>query len=317
MNPSNAATRLIPSLCIGLLIACEVAFPQAPPPPTATTPGESLREQGDIPGAIAEFEKVYLKNPTDQRNIYNLALALSINKQLDSCFKYLIMAVDMNPSIDALTNPDLLTAREDKRWGEFEDKLIATLNAKLSQPFKDVEYAKALWRLRAWDQAFFTEIGIAGRKIGMKSSVVEALWKFKFMVQERNEQELDRLIASKGWPRVGSVGREAAMAAYLVAMHSHKGLQKKYLTTIKGICQEKELPWERYALIYDRSLVNENKPQRFGTHTKYNEQTKAEELYPLEDESKVNEWRKEIGLPPLKNISGNSTPLSNPQNSRP
>jgi hypothetical protein len=120
------------------------------------------------------------------------------------------------------------------------------------------------------------------------------------MVQEKNEQELDRLIASKGWPRVGRVGREAAMAAYLVTMHSHTGLQKKYLTTIKRICEEKELPWERYALIYDRSLVNENKPQRFGTHTKYNEQAKAEELYPLEDESKVNEWRKELGLPPLE-----------------
>lgn len=300
MDHTNAAAKIIPFLCIGFLIACAVAFSQAPPPPNSTTPGESLMEQGDIPGAIAEFEKVYLKNPTDQRNIYNLALALSINRQLDSCFKYLTMAVDMRPSIEALTDSDLLTAREDKRWGEFEDKLIATLNAKLNQPFKDVEYAKALWRMRAWDQAFFREVGIAGRKIGLKSSVVEALWKFKFMVQERNEQELDRLIAAKGWPRVGGVGREAAMAAYLVAMHSHTGLQKKYLSTIKRICEEKELPWERYALICDRSLFNENKPQRFGTHTRYNERTKAEELYPLEDESKVNEWRKEIGLPPLE-----------------
>ena len=169
MSHLNAADKLIPSLCLALLIACEVAVPQAPPPPNSATPGESLKEQGDIPGAIAEFEKVYLSNPTDQRNIYNLALALSINRQLDSCFKYLSMAVDMNPSIEALTSPDLLTAREDKRWAQFEDKLIATLNAKLNQPFKDVEYAKALWRLRAWDQAFFREIGIAGRKIGMKS----------------------------------------------------------------------------------------------------------------------------------------------------
>ncbi len=258
MSHLNAANKLMPLLCVHFLVACEVVFSQVPPPPpNSATPGESLREQGDIPGAIAEFEKVYLE-------------------------------------------PDLVTARGDKRWGEFEDRLIATLNAKLNQPFKDVEYAKALWKLRAWDQAFFREVGIAGRKIGMKSSVVEALWQFKFMVQEKNERELVRLIDNKGWPRVGRVGAEAAMATYLVAMHSHTGLQKKYLTTIKKICEEKELPWERYALIYDRSLFNENKPQRFGTHTKYNERTKAEELYPLEDESKVNEWRKELGLPPLE-----------------
>jgi hypothetical protein len=51
--------------------------------------------------------------------------------------------------------------------------------------------------------------------------------------------------------------------------------------------------------MYDRSRFNENKPQRYGTHTKYNEKTNSEELYPLEDETKVDEWRKELGLPPL------------------
>jgi hypothetical protein len=224
------------------------------------------------------------------------------------------MAVEMNPSITPLTDPDLLTAREDKRWAEFEDKLIATLNAKLDHPFKDVEYAKALWRLHAWDQAFFIEVGIAGRKLGMKSSVVEALWKFKFVIQGRNQEQLETLIDRKGWPRIGNVGREAAMAAYLVVMHSQTGLQKKYLATIKKICEEKELPWERYALIYDRSLFNEGKPQRFGTHTKYNEATKTEELYPLEDESKVNEWRKELRLPPLEEHLKRFNIIFRPQN---
>jgi hypothetical protein len=292
--------RPLVSVLIGILAVCEFGISQTGPPPTPGTPGERLRGDGDIPGAIAEFEKVYAQNPNDQKNIYNLARALSINRQLDKCFQYLAIAVEMDPSLAPLTDPDLLTARDDKRWGDFEDKLVTTLNAKSNNSYKDVEYAKALWRLRAWDQAFFVEVGIAGRKIGMKSSVVEALWKFKFMIQERNQEELEGLIAKKGWPRIGDVGREAAMAAYLVMMHSENGLQKKYLATIKKICEEKELPWERYAAIYDRSLFNDNKPQRYGTHTRYNEQTKTQELYPLEDESKVNKWREEIGLPPLE-----------------
>lgn len=177
--------------------------------------------------------------------------------------------------------------------------LVATLNARSNNAYKDVEYAKALWKLRAWDQAFFVEVGIAGRRIGMKSSAVEALWAFKFMIQRRNQAEIERLIDKKGWPRVGAVGPEAAMAAFLVVMHSNDGLQKKYLADIKKVCEAGELPWERYAAIYDRSLFNENKPQKYGTHTRYNEQTKKQELYPLEDESKVGEWRKELGLPPL------------------
>jgi hypothetical protein len=284
-----------------ILGAGQLGFSQpGPPPGNPGTPGERLRAEGDIPGAIAEFEKAYAQDPKDQKNVYNLACALSINRQLDKCFRYLALAVEMEPSLAPLIEPDLLTARDDKRWEDFEAKLVATLNAKAQHPYRDVEYAKALWRLRAWDQAFFVEVGIAGRKTGLKSSVVEALWKFKFMIQKRNQEEIKSLIAERGWPRVADVGSEAAMAAYLVVMHSADGLQKEYLATIKKVCEEKELPWERYALIYDRSLFNENKPQRFGTHTRYNEQTKTAELYPLENESKVNAWRKEIGLPPLE-----------------
>ena len=284
-----------------LLAACEIGFSQAPPPPPGGgAPGERLRAEGDIPGAIAEFEKAYAQDPKDQKNVYNLARAFSINRKLDKCFQFLALAVDMEPSLAPLTDPDLLTARGDKRWTAFEDKLVATLNAKLNNPYKDVEYAKALWKMRAWDQAFFIEVGIAGRKVGMKSSVVEALWAFKFMIQARNQAELEGLIARKGWPRVGQVGPEAAMAAFLVTMHSSDGAQKIYLADIKKACEAKELPWERYAAIYDRSLFNDGKPQRFGTHTSYNEQTKTTELYPLEDESKVDEWRRELGLPPLE-----------------
>jgi hypothetical protein len=293
-------SKTLVTVLICILVICGFGFSQAGPPPNPGTPGERLRGDGDIPGAIAEFEKAYAQDPRDRKNVYNLACALSINRQLDKCFHYLALAVQMEPSLDPLLEPDLVTARDDPRWGAFEDKLVATLNAKSNNTYRDIEYAKALWRLRAWDQAFFVEVGIAGRKIGMKSSVVEALWKFKFMIQQRNQAELERLIAGKGWPRIGDVGREAAMAAFLVMMHSENGHQKKYLATIKKICEANELSWERYAAIYDRSLFNDNKPQKYGTHTKYNEQTKTTELYPLEDESKVNEWRNEIGLPPLE-----------------
>jgi hypothetical protein len=89
------------------------------------------------------------------------------------------------------------------------------------------------------------------------------------------------------------------MGAYLVVMHSEAGLQKKYLPVIKTVCEAGELPWVRYANMFDRSRFNDNVPQRYGTHTRYNEQTKTAELYPLEDEAKVDEWRQAIGLGPL------------------
>lgn len=271
-----------------------------PPLPQGGSPGEKLRAEGDIPGAIEEYRKALLQDPKDANTVLNLARALSINKKMDECFKYLALAAELAPSVDILTDGDLVTARGDKRWGAFEDGLVAVLAAKSGKPYKDVAYAKALWKMRAWDLAYFLEVGIAGRKTGMRSSVVEAIWSFKFMIQERSQAELEALIAKKGWPRVADVGREAAMSAFFVIMHSQSGSQKKYLADIKKVCEAGELPWERYAAIYDRGLYNDNQPQRYGTHTRYNEQTKKEELYPLEDETRVDEWRKELGLQPLE-----------------
>jgi hypothetical protein len=163
--------KRVASLLAGTLSVCAVAFAQ-PAPPGTMSPGEALRADGDIPGAIAAFEARYRENPGDQQNTINLARALSINRRLDDSFKYLAIAVESNPTIAPLVDPDLVTAREDPRWAAFEDTLIARINAAPDPAIKDVPFAKALWTLAAWDQAYFQEVGIAARKTGMKSSVV-------------------------------------------------------------------------------------------------------------------------------------------------
>jgi hypothetical protein len=289
-------------LVLFLLETCLSLFSQ-PDAPNKINKADSLVNEGNILGAIEEYRQLHSLFPKDPKIVYNYARALSIDnsviKQFDSCFKYLNIAVELDSSVAALTDSYFIPAREDKRWEVFEDKLINMLNIKYKNPYNDINFAKALWRLGAYDQAYFNEIGIAVRKIGMRSSVASALWRFKFMIQEKNQQELEQLIVSKGWPKIKDVGSEAAMAAYLVAIHTNDGSQKKYLPLIRQRCVEKELPWLRYANIYDRCLYNENKPQKYGTHTRYNEVTKSEELYPLEDEIKVDEWRKELGLEPL------------------
>ena len=307
-KPKNKAMK--PS--IFFLAACLPSFfmpaISQPVAPTQGNKADSLMNEGNIPEAIAEYRRLYDLNPKDKSIVYNYACALSIDnsviRQFDSCFKYLNIAVELDTTTTALTDPDLISAREDKKWNVFEDRLITLLNIKYDNPYKDIEYAKALWKLGAYDQAYFDEIGIAFRKLGMRSSVASALWRLKFMIQEKSQKELEQLVAEKGWPKIREVGSEAAMAAYLVAMHTNDGSQKKYLQMIWKSCEEKELPWQRYANIYDRCLFNENKPQKYGTHTRFNELTRSEELYPLEDEIKVDEWRKELGLEPLAEYLG-------------
>jgi len=195
-----------------------------------------------------------------------------------------------------LINPNFLQARENKGWNEFEDKLIQGLMKKLNNPYKDIEYAKKLWKMRTLDQAYYSDMEIVKNKIGANSTVMKALFDLKDGINKNNVKELEELIESKGWPRKSQVGESASSSAFLIIQHSTLELRKKYLPIIKQLCEENEAEWSEYAMMYDRVQTFENKPQRYGTQIRYNEDTKSFELLPLEDESKVNEWRKEVGL---------------------
>jgi hypothetical protein len=258
--------------------------------------------EGNIQGAIDEFRKMYAMNPDDARTAYNYACVLSRGGHIDSAFRYLDIAVRSNPDATPLTDPDLLNLRDDKRWMDFENNLVSLLNKKDGNVIRDIEYARSLWKLRCMDQYCFYETAIAVRKLGPASPVVSALRRFQVMVNERNLEELEALLAVKGWPKQSEVGHDAASAAFLVLQHSNAVAQQKYISMFEERCRENEASWQQYALMFDRMRMNQNKPQRYGTHTYLDPRAgNVNELYPLEDDSKVDEWRKEIGLEPLKN----------------
>jgi len=307
INNMKTTRTLLILFLFGLSALAESQLP-LPPPPPPPPPGsakiskvDSLVNEGDIQGAITEYKKMYSLNPDDSRTAYNYACVLSRGNQADSAFRYLKLAVKSNPSAAPLTDPDLLTLREDKRWVDFENNLILMINKKNGNAIKDIEYAKSLWRLQCMDRYCFYEVGIAVRKLGPGSPVVTALRRLQTMINDNNLKELESLLSQKGWPRRSEVGPEAAGAAFFVLQHSNAEAQQKYISMFEKSCRENEGSWQHYALMFDRMRMNQNKPQRFGTHTYLDPRAGSpNELYPLEDDSKVEEWRKEIGLEPLR-----------------
>jgi hypothetical protein len=286
-------------LTTSFLLLTFLAKSQTPTFTIVMSPADSLREAGDLKGAIEEFRKIYISDPKSDNNIYNFACALAVTRQNDSCFKYLYKAIELDTATNALTDPDFISVKDDKRWNEFEDKLISMLNIKFNYPYKNIDYAKKLWRMQAKDQAYYSEIDIAEKKTGMNSTVVRALWTLKHIYNEESQKQLEKLIEEKGWPKISDVGGRAAGAAFLIIQHSDNDKQKKYLPTIEKLCKEKEASWQSYALMYDRIQTSDNKPQKYGSQVTFNDKTNKYELFPLLDETKVDEWRKEIGMQPL------------------
>lgn len=280
--------------------------PPPPPPPPSEVGGrqagkaDSLLEAGKISLALEEYRKIYNQCKNDREFVYNYACALSRSGQTDSSLYYLNVAVINEPSVSVLTDPDLLALRESKGWEEFENDLISSVNRKTGNSIKDIAYAKSLLKLLCQEESLFYEVGIAVRNLGPDSPVVTALRRLQTWQNEKNLAELEALIGSNGWPEISQVGRQSASAAFYVIQHSNAITQEKYINLFGDACRKGEGNWQQYALMFDRMRMNQNKPQRFGTHH-YLDPSKGSinELYPLEDESKVDEWRREIGLEPL------------------
>jgi len=77
---------------------------------------------------------------------------------------------------------------------------------------------------------------------------------------------LRALIDTYGWPDSARAGREAAQAAFLVLQHSPlHTFQKEMLPTIENLAKEGAVASDQAALLVDRVLLQEGRPQRYGT----------------------------------------------------
>lgn len=263
------------------------------------SPADSLRNAGNIDGALKAFAASLAKNPNNGLTLYNYACLLSVDYKLDSCFALLNRLLLIDSTVYALTDPDFLHAREDKRWASFEDQCIWHAQLATGKRYKDLEYARKLWKMKAFDQAYYSELTVADKAMGKHNVVSIALWDLKEKLNKQNQQDLEALVAQKGWPKISEVGESAASSAFLIVQHADHARQKKYLPIIASLCRQKEASWESYALMYDRIQMYDKKPQRYGSQVSYNTATKKYEVYNLEDETKVDQWRKDLGMQPL------------------
>jgi hypothetical protein len=98
-----------------------------------------------------------------------------------------------------------------------------------------------------------------------------------------------------GMPTLAEVSNKQLGAIWLVLQHSiHPKYTKKYFPYIEEAVKNGDLKKEQYALMKDRILMNEGKPQIYGS------QIKKEKLYKLAEPEKVNSRRKEMNMEPIE-----------------
>jgi len=118
-------------------------------------------------------------------------------------------------------------------------------------------------------------------------------------VDRDNTAWLKMLIADVGWIDGTRFGKHTAGSAFLLVQHSGDlPLMQATLPLIKidlslGVCDPQD-----FALLYDRVQIMTGQRQRYGSQI--GQALGKSALFPLEDRARVDDFRQEIGLFPLK-----------------
>ena len=117
----------------------------------------------------------------------------------------------------------------------------------------------------------------------------------QFAKEDHRNQELAISIIEKcGMPSLKEVSRKQLDAIWLALQHTDKKYRKKYFPLIEEAVKKGDLSKQQYALMKDRILMDDGKPQLYGS------QIENGKLYELEAPDSVNERRKEMELEPLE-----------------
>jgi hypothetical protein len=135
-----------------------------------------------------------------------------------------------------------------------------------------------------------------------KENLAGYLWKLQSGIDSSNLIRVEKIIETYGYPGKSLVGVPSNEAAFFVIQHS--GVIDKYLALIKQAAERNELPFPLYAMMLDRSLMNQGKEQVYGTQamgfrvedTKTGKKEMKMIIWPIKDAAFVNQRRKEAGF---------------------
>lgn len=262
-----------------------------------TSSVDSLKKDGDLQGALLMAKSFFESDPYDYDNIYVMACLFAVMSEKDSSFYYLTVLSKSDSSFNPLGDPDFIKLYEDTRWNHIETFVANRLNRSLK--LNNINYAKALWRLLAKDQVYYSEIRIADKLLGVGNSISVALFDYKRELDNKNLKTLEVLIEKYGWPRLKDVGESASSAAFLIVQHSSLSTQKRHLQILSKLCDEKEIDCSNYAMLIDRVLINEGKKQVYGTQLRWDIYQNKFIPLDIENESEVDDRRQKLGLDKL------------------
>lgn len=186
---------------------------------------------------------------------------------------------------------------------DFYDDSTSTTSAALADTFavRKSRYAynlplkKRLEGILETDQRMRTQWRLAVNNAPDDTRRNEYLRALAYTTDSLNLIAVENILAAQGYPSVSSVGQDASSAVWLVIQHADLDTQERFLPQLEEAAARGDILPGYIAALKDRIDVREGRPQKYGTQ--YDADGK---LCPLLDAQMVDQWRAEVGLPPLQ-----------------
>ncbi len=118
---------------------------------------------------------------------------------------------------------------------------------------------------------------------------------------EINHAAAKKIIDTNGFPNHDMVGEEATHKFWMMVQHmdGYPDFQMQVLRSMATAVDQDKAAWIDFAYLTDRVLINQNKPQHYGTQVYYDQTEKTYKPHPVDNLVRTNERRAELGLPAL------------------
>jgi hypothetical protein len=131
-----------------------------------------------------------------------------------------------------------------------------------------------------------------------QGNLMNALWAQQSKIDASNRARTEAILKQYGYPGKKLVGEPTNEAVFYIIQHSDK--IDTYLPQVKQAAEHGELPFRLYAMMLDRSLMHQYKPQIYGTQAScrtLQHGTKQQcFVWPIANYDDVNALRKKAGF---------------------
>ncbi|MCP3060652.1 hypothetical protein LXT21_17855 [Myxococcus sp. K38C18041901] len=262
-----------------------------------------LSWQGEHASALPLFRRAWERGSRDRFRAYDAACSAAVLQEDTEALLWLGRAADLG--FDEVSrfreDPRLARVRRLPGYAVIEQR-VAEAEAKALRATDPVLRDELL--ARAMENAKVRQVVFESRLRG------ETARKKLAEVDVRNTAWLAEVVARTGWPDAALVGPRASNAAWVLASSSDHDVafQARVITLMEqAVARGQQDSASRLASLTDSVLLNQGKPQRYGTKLTVVDGVVVPKA--LEDSAGVDARRAGVGLPPLAESIASHTEL--------